>query len=120
MAIITQPSAFAGQTAGRGMVREEPITESGWLSKVRYDASQMMLTVTLKSGAEYVHYMVYPQQFEDMMQSPSKGSFYAKNIKGKGLSTSVIDKKVGPRSLHDQASVKVQPHKIQGRKHVER
>lgn len=115
MATIIQPAAFGGTQASPS-VREEPINTSSWLQKFKYDASQMTLTVTLKSGAEYVHYMVYPQTFEDLMQAPSKGSYYAKNIQGNGLSSSLIDKKVGPRNIHSQTSIKVQPN--QRRKHV--
>lgn len=94
MATVTQNPALASSPS---KVREEPIGDSSFIQKIKYDSAQLQLTVTMKNGSEYVHFMVYPATVDQFMQSPSKGSFYAKNIKGKGLSTRIISKTTGPR-----------------------
>lgn len=86
-----QPST----TPTTNKVREEPIGDSSWLAKIKYDPSTFQLTVTTKEGSEYVHFMVYPMTVDQMMQAPSKGRFYATQIKGHGLANRVIDKTVG-------------------------
>ena len=80
-----------------GKVREEPIGDSSWIAKIKYDPVQLQLTVTTKEGSEYVHFMVYPATVDQFLQSPSKGRFYSENIKGKGISTRTVSKNTGPQ-----------------------
>jgi hypothetical protein len=96
MATVNQHPALAEKPASAA-IREEPITDSSWLEKIKYDPATLQLTVTTKEGSEYVHFFVYPMTVDQLLQSPSKGAFYAKNIKGRGLSTRVISKTTGPR-----------------------
>lgn len=67
-----------------------PLPDSSWLQSISYDSSSLRMTVTTKSGASWQHAQVYPTQFEEMQLHPSKGSYYAKNIKGQHPSTTVI------------------------------
>jgi KTSC domain len=83
------------QMAGSNKVIEELIGDSSWIAKIKYDPAQLQLTVTTKRGDEYVHFMVYPMTVDQLLQSPSKGKFYAQAIKGKGLSTKVVTKSTG-------------------------
>lgn len=78
-----------------GKVREEPIGDSSWLAKIKYDPQSLQLTVTTKRGDEYVHFYVFPATVDQLMQAPSKGRFYAQQIKGRGFSTRVISKTTG-------------------------
>lgn len=94
MATLAQPSIAAPNSAP-STVHEVPVVESSWLMKIKYDPATLQLTITTKGGSEYVHFMVYPATFDQLMQAPSKGRFYAQNIKGKGLSSRVITKTVG-------------------------
>lgn len=95
MATVNQP---ASATAAPAQVIEQPIGDSSWIAKIKYDPAQLQLTVTTKRGDEYVHFMVYPMTVDQFLQAPSKGTFYAQAIKGKGLSTRIITKTVGPRT----------------------
>lgn len=74
---------------------EEPVGDSSWIAKIKYDPSVFQLTVTTKRGDEYVHFMVYPMTVQQFLQSPSKGKFYASQIKSKGLSSRIISKGTG-------------------------
>jgi len=76
-------------------VMEFPIGDSSFLQKIKYDPSAFQLTVTMKNGAEYIHFQVFPATVDAMMQAPSKGKFYGQNIVGKNPSAKVIDKNVG-------------------------
>lgn len=96
MATVNSNPLFAAPAASSS-VREEPIGDSSFLQKIKYDASTFQLTVTMKNGAEYVHFMVFPATVDQMMQSPSKGKFYAQNIKGANPSSRLINKNVGPQ-----------------------
>lgn len=96
MATVTQHPSLSDKKSSPSMaIREEPIGDSSWLMKIKYDPSTLQLTVTTKGGSEYVHFFVYPMTVDQLMQSPSKGAFYARQIKGKGLSTRVISKTTG-------------------------
>ena len=92
MATLAQSTPSAPSPS---VVREVPIVDSSWLTKIKYDPSIFQLTITTKRGDEYVHFMVYPAMVDQMLQAPSKGKFYADNIKGKGLSNRVITKATG-------------------------
>lgn len=95
MATINSNPLFAAPAASVPGIREEPIGDSSFLQKIKYDAATFQLTVTMKNGAEYVHFQVFPATVDAMMQAPSKGSFYASEIKGKNPSSNIIDKNVG-------------------------
>ena len=96
MATIIQHPAFTQKATG---FREEPVAESSFIQKFAYDPATLQLTVTMKTGAEYVHFMVYPQVFEELMQSKSKGSYYARVIKAQGNSSRIINKNIGQRRV---------------------
>lgn len=76
-------------------VMEFPIGDSSFLQKIKYDPAAFQLTVTMKNGAEYVHFQVFPATVDAMIQAPSKGKFYASEIKGKSPSANIINKNVG-------------------------
>ncbi len=67
-----------------------PLPDSSWLASVSYDSATLRLTVTTKEGASWQHGQVYPQQFTEMQLHPSKGAYYAKNIKGNHPTTHII------------------------------
>jgi hypothetical protein len=67
-----------------------PCPDSSWLQSVSYDSGSLRMTVTTKKGDSWQHGQVYPAQFQEMQLHPSKGSFYAKNIKGKHVMTTII------------------------------
>lgn len=72
-----------------------PISKSSFLQNIDYDPSSLQMTVTLKSGAQYVYFQVYPNTYQDFIKAPSKGKFYADVVKGLHKSTRTIDKTVG-------------------------
>lgn len=74
-----------------------PIGDSSFLQHVAYDASSFQMTVTMKNGAQYLYFMVYPQTFEQWTQAQSKGDFYSKVVKGQHQSTRTIDKNIGKK-----------------------
>lgn len=94
MAIVVQHEAVS-QQAEASQIRKVPIGDSSFIQEVSYDPSTFQMTVTMKNGAQYIHWYVYPAIFDSMMQSPSKGKFYAEVIKGKHPSTRTITKNVG-------------------------
>jgi hypothetical protein len=99
MATVNQLASLLPTASSSGLGKiEEPIGDSSWIAKIKYDPALFQLTVTTKRGDEYVHFMVYPMTVQQMMQAPSKGRFYATNIKGKGLATKVISKSTGGSS----------------------
>lgn len=71
--------------------------ESSYISGFRYDPSTFQLTVTMKNGAQYLHFYVYPMTVDQLIASPSKGKFYAHYIKGMSPSTKVTHKEIGPQ-----------------------
>ena len=66
-----------------------PCAGSSWLESVSYDSSSLRLTVNTKDGASWQHAMFYPNQFTEMQLAPSKGSYYANNVKGKHPRTDI-------------------------------
>lgn len=96
MATVNMASALKAPSASQSKVLEMPVGDSSWIAKIKYDPAQLQLTVTTKEGSEYVHFMVYPATADQFMQAPSKGRYYAQQIKGKGLTTKVISKSTGP------------------------
>lgn len=94
MSTVNQNPAFNQAPA---KAKEEPIGDSSFIAKIKYDPAQLALTVETKSGNEYVHFMVYPATYEQFMLAPSKGRFYNQVIRGKGLSTKIISHDTGPQ-----------------------
>lgn len=93
MALINQNPAFNSQSKG---IREFPITESSFLMNVHYDPNTLQAVVTMKGGSQYIYNMVFPMTIDQWMQSPSKGKFFAENIRGKfKMRSRIIDKTVG-------------------------
>lgn len=66
-----------------------PTPDSSWLQSISYDAGTLRMTVTTKEGDSWQHGQVYPNQFQEMQLHPSKGSYYAKNIKGQHPTTTI-------------------------------
>ena len=95
MASIAQHPSQAAQSA-KG-IREIPCIESSFIENCRYDPSTFQLSVTMKSGAQYLNFYVYPMVIDQLMVSPSKGKFYADNIKGKSPSSKITHKEIGPQ-----------------------
>jgi len=56
---------------------------SSFLQAATYDSTNFSLTLDFKNGEQQVHRFVYPMVWQQMKESSSKGSFYARNIKGK-------------------------------------
>lgn len=115
MATINMHPALAKPKAVND-IQEEPIGDSSFLQKTKYDPSSQQLTVTMKTGAEYVYSGIDPSTFQEFQQSKSKGSFYARVIKGQGDSTRLIDKNVGPSRISSPNGGKISQHQVQGRK----
>lgn len=78
-------------------IHDIPIADSSFLQNIKYDPVTYQMTVTMKNGAQYVHFYVYPQTFQQLMESPSKGKFYAQAIKGKNPASKVVIKNIGPQ-----------------------
>lgn len=96
MASINQHPAF-GQQSTKG-IREIPCVESSFIQNFRYDPSTFQLSVTMKNGAQYLHFYVYPMMIDQLMAAPSKGKFYADVIKKSGApSTKITHKEIGPQ-----------------------
>jgi hypothetical protein len=96
MAIVVQNPALSARSSTTGKT-EMPIAQSKFLMDASYDPQSLQLTVTMKNGAQYIHFYVYPAVMEQFMTARSKGEFYSKNIKGKHPSTRVITKAVGKK-----------------------
>lgn len=67
-----------------------PCPNSSWLESISYDSASLRMTFTTKDGASWQHGQVYPNQFTELQLHPSKGSYYAKNIKGNHPITHII------------------------------
>lgn len=111
MATVNQAAAL---TPAPSKIIEQPIGDSSWIAKIKYDPAQLQLTVTTKEGSEYVHFMVYPATVDQLLQAPSKGRFYAEQIKGKGISVRTITKTTG-KPLRNPAKGPVQARRTHGR-----
>lgn len=55
--------------------------ESSQIKAIGYDAESKTLAIEFKGGGEYRYANVEPELYQDMMASPSVGSFFYKNIK---------------------------------------
>jgi hypothetical protein len=96
MATVNQHPAFADMGKAIGL-REIPITDSSFLSLIKYDQNSFQMTVVFKNGAEYVHQSIFPLTIDQLIESPNKSKFYATQIRGKTPSSKIIDKSIGPR-----------------------
>lgn len=96
MAQVIQHPAIAAQN-GNQKPQEMPEAKSSFLMNASYDSKSLQLTVTMKNGAQYIYFYVYPNVWEDFQKAPSKGEFYAKLVRGKHASTRIIDKNVGKK-----------------------
>jgi hypothetical protein len=94
MATVNQHEAMSNTQTG-GKIQKIPVNDSSFLQEFVYDSGNLTLTVTMKDGGTYTHYFIFPVVVQQLIESPSKGSFYAKNIKGKGPSQRIISKTVG-------------------------
>lgn len=88
----------------QSQVQDLPMAgESSWIANLHYDPNTLQLTMTTKKGAQYTHFYVFPMQFQQMLESPSKGEYYSKLIKGKHPSARLVDKNVGRREFKTHA-----------------
>ena len=72
------PAAPAEQGAALAPV------ESTLIQEVGYDAETQVLTVKLVDNADVYEYQKVPEAvYKELMAAESKGSYFAKNIKGK-------------------------------------
>ena len=94
---VIQHPAFAS-AQGPSKKTEMPIGDSSFLQLVTYDPQSFQMTVTMKSGAQYQYFQVYPQVMEDFMQARNKSKYYADAIRGKMQGTRTIDKTIGKKS----------------------
>lgn len=95
MATIAQsPFTTAAQKNG---AQDIPTVDSSFLENFKYDAETKQLVVTMKNGAQYLHFGVEQQTVEGLIKAPSKGKFYANVIKKSGSpATKVTHKEIGP------------------------
>ena len=59
------------------------LSESSFLQSATYDSVNFTLTLEFKNGKETMHRFVYPMVWQQFKEHPQKGSFYAREIKGK-------------------------------------
>lgn len=76
--------------------KETAVGDSTLIQSIKHDSQSLQLTVTMKNGAQYLYFNVYPQTYEDFVQSKSKGKFFSGVIKGKYPSDRSINKNTGP------------------------
>ena len=61
-------------------MRRDPVVSSNILS-IGYDASTETLEIEFQTGAVYQYYNVPSSVFETLMAAPSKGQFFASQIR---------------------------------------
>ena len=64
-------------------VEEFIISNSSILEFAKYDSEKSLLYIKFKSGKDYIFYNVPAEVWKAFKEADSKGSFFAKNIKGK-------------------------------------
>lgn len=62
---------------------------SSFIQTAAYDGASQTLTVEFKTGEPLVYHEVDKQTWEQFRETPSKGSFYARMIKGKFSSVNI-------------------------------
>lgn len=55
--------------------------DSSHISGVKYDSFERRMTVKFRNGAVYHVHSVLPQEYQEFLESPSKGEHYHKHIK---------------------------------------
>lgn len=55
--------------------------DSSSLEKVGYDEDKLELHIVFKSGSSYVYRDVPPHIFDQLIEAPSKGSFFNREVK---------------------------------------
>jgi hypothetical protein len=109
MALIVQNPLIQGQKAQATTKQEMPIGDSKFLQHVAYDPAAMQMTVTMKTGAQYIYFMVFPTVMEQWMQARSKGEFYAKQVRGKLKASRTIAKGTG-KKISQTGKITGRPH----------
>lgn len=67
-------------------MRRKPVSSSS-VASVGYDPKSQMLELEFHSGSVYEYREVPPEVFRDLMEAPSKGRFFASEIRGQYPST---------------------------------
>ena len=62
-------------------INHQPVNSSN-ISSVGYDSSTQTLEVRFTSGSRYQYFDVPEEDYDSFMASPSKGEFFASQIKG--------------------------------------
>ena len=96
MAQIIQHPAISNQSENKKQTL--PIADSSYLEHIEYDPQNLQMTVTMKSGAQYLYFYVYPNIMSGFIEAPSKGEYYAKVVRGQHQATRIINKNVGKAS----------------------
>jgi len=63
------------------MMQRQPIASSN-IADAAFDADSGVMEVTFTSGKRYRYQGVTAKVFQDFMDAPSKGSHFARNIRG--------------------------------------
>lgn len=87
-------ATIAGQQQISGN-EEMAIEQSSFLQAASYIPASNQLIITFKNGGQHSYFMVFPNIWQAFKEAPSKGKFYAENIKGKYGSQKIVDKTVG-------------------------
>lgn len=62
---------------------EIEITRSGMITKIAYDESEKLLTLTFASGGAYGYKDMPKEVFDALLAAESAGKYFHANIKGK-------------------------------------
>jgi len=62
---------------------EVEITRSGMITKISYDESEKLLTLTFASGGAYSYKDVPKEVFDGLLAAESAGKYFHSHIKGK-------------------------------------
>jgi len=68
---------------------EVEITRSGMISKITYDESEKLLTLTFASGGAYSYKDVPKEVFDGLLAAESAGKYFHANIRNKFASEKV-------------------------------
>lgn len=96
MASVVQPASISKSLNPSKGTQGMPIAGSQFLQDLAYDAANQQLTVTMKNGAQYQYFNVPQHVMDEFVKNPSKGSVYAKLVKGAFKSSRTVDKSIGP------------------------
>lgn len=62
---------------------EVEITRSGMITKIAYDESEKLLTLTFASGGAYVYKDVPKEVFDSLLAAESAGKYFHAHVKNK-------------------------------------